>query len=186
MLIPQVFCSHSNFDRPKGNLTFTWGLDTSKTQVWYCTAKLKLTPSVWSGIFTRLFNCTFSSGSVPFDPRRRHSIGNIPLIIAHWHSETQKIENQARKGSLQWPSGDSMSVLPCWLHVWMFYWWYWSSFRVSLHGAVLNDFFPQDERLSYPFFGSEGSRYFKVWDYWTITWGDSGLEDILNVFDTFK
>lgn len=45
------FCSHSNFDRPKGNQTFTWSLESSKTQVWYCTAKLKLSLSAWSGIF---------------------------------------------------------------------------------------------------------------------------------------
>lgn len=77
------FCSHLNFDRPKGNQTFTWSLETSKTQVWYCTAKLKLTPSVWSGIFTRQPNCNFSSGSVQFDPRRLHNIGNITLKIAH-------------------------------------------------------------------------------------------------------
>lgn len=77
------FCSHSNFDRPKGNQTFTWSFETSKTQVWYCTAKLKLTPSVWSAIFTRLLNYGFSSGSVHFDARRLHNIGDIPLIIAH-------------------------------------------------------------------------------------------------------
>lgn len=92
------FCSCSNFDRPKGNQTFTWSFDTSKIQeVWYCTAKLKLTPSVWSGIFTRLLNCTFSSSSVQFGPRRLHNIGNIPLIIAHWHSETQENRKQGKE-----------------------------------------------------------------------------------------
>lgn len=66
-------------------------------EVWYCTAKLKLTPSVWSGIFTRLLNCTFSSGSVQFGPRRLHNIGDIPLIIAHWHSETQENRNPGKE-----------------------------------------------------------------------------------------